>query len=225
MLCSRSTQRAFRRNSLTVSFCPAARRSDFFPTVLSFLRQLSIIGTLLSLPYIRGVCPLRPLSRPARTRLTSPFRRLSSTRSLRTDWLGLLRAGGPELSTPMPSFASPRAPRKPLGSQKGIERPSVFWGRGERGRRFYLIKGRSVRRQTSGRRKKAEERGSGGLQGGDGGGQGADSKVRVNRVKEGGRQESRRGRMSMSVSVVHDIRPTCAPGSRRTPCRSLRRPG
>ena len=29
--------------------------SDFFPVVITFLRQLPFIGTLLSLPYIRGV--------------------------------------------------------------------------------------------------------------------------------------------------------------------------
>lgn len=43
---------------------------DFFPTILSFLRQLPIIGTLLSLPYIRGVrlplrCPLLRIVPPS----------------------------------------------------------------------------------------------------------------------------------------------------------------
>jgi len=32
--------------------------SDFFPVVITFLRQLPFIGTLLSLPYIRGVSAL-----------------------------------------------------------------------------------------------------------------------------------------------------------------------
>ena len=35
---------------LTISQC-----SDFFPVVLTFLRQLPFVGTLLSLPYIRPV--------------------------------------------------------------------------------------------------------------------------------------------------------------------------
>lgn len=30
-------------------------RSDFFPVVLTFLRQLPVIGTFLSLPYIGSV--------------------------------------------------------------------------------------------------------------------------------------------------------------------------
>ena len=29
--------------------------SDFFPVILNFMRQLPVIGTFLSLPYIRGV--------------------------------------------------------------------------------------------------------------------------------------------------------------------------
>ena len=30
--------------------------SDFFPVILTFLRQLPFIGTFLTLPYIRDVC-------------------------------------------------------------------------------------------------------------------------------------------------------------------------
>lgn len=37
-----------------------AARSDFFPVVITFLRQLPFIGTFLSLPYIAGVSPLCP---------------------------------------------------------------------------------------------------------------------------------------------------------------------
>ena len=40
---------------------------DFFPVILTFLRQLPFIGNLLSLPYIREVSQLRDL---CRTRLT-----------------------------------------------------------------------------------------------------------------------------------------------------------
>lgn len=29
--------------------------SDFFPVILNFMRQLPVVGTFLSLPYIRGV--------------------------------------------------------------------------------------------------------------------------------------------------------------------------
>ena len=32
--------------------------SDFFPVILTFLRQLPFIGTFLTLPYVRDVCTL-----------------------------------------------------------------------------------------------------------------------------------------------------------------------
>ena len=36
-------------------YVPLFYNSDFFPVVITFLRQLPFIGTFLSLPYISGV--------------------------------------------------------------------------------------------------------------------------------------------------------------------------